>query len=328
MTKPIYFPHTYMSPPVAAAIRAVFPAVAGYLPAAGRMTPDMQELVESGFLEVAAPLANDEERMDRVLRELERWGRMQQGGAGLLAVWLSNRPGSDPLRADGTASQIAAAIRKGPADEPLSAEEALLRSAAFLQLAHQADFQSHQVHTELQRCEQAHAELFQAIAEGGPRPASASFGPPAVPPRPEGDLLLGQRVRAWSRLFLHRPYPGPVFVTASAQAAGRLAEEFPALRRIDWSALGQMTGADGASPTFGPAAGGLMSRLEMLASLPLPEVRGGEADGSQGPLIYALADLPPLRLFAHLAQSDAAPEAPAAAPIWRHTVVVDFSPKK
>lgn len=320
MTKPVYFPHTYLPPPAAAAIRAVFPAVAGYLPAAGRMTPDMQELVESGFLEIAAPLANDEDRLDRVLRELERWGRLQQGGAGLLALSMSNRPGADPLTADGTATQIAAAIRKGPAHEPLPAEEALLRSAVFLQLAHQADVHSHQVHAELQRCEQAHAELLRAIAAEGARPAPATPGPPL----PEGDLLLGQRVRAWSRLFLHRPFPGPVFVTVSAEAVGRLAEEFPALRRIDRSALGQMTG-EGTAP---PASAELMPRLERLASLPLPEARGGEDGGSGGPVVYALAELPPLRLFAHLAQSGAPPAAPPAASIWRHTVVVDLSLKK
>jgi len=96
------------------------------------------------------------------------------------------------------------------------------------------------------------------------------------------------------------------------------------MRRIEPTALGPMTGADGAPP----ASGELMRRLEMLASLPLPEARGGAAGGSGGPLIYALADLPPRKLFARLAQNAQPPEAPPAAPIWRHTVVVDLSLKK
>ncbi len=102
MTKPIYFPHTYMPPEAAAAIRSVFTAVAGYQPVAARLSSDMRQLAESGFLEIVSLAPEDEEPLHRVLQEFERWGRLQQGGAGLLSVFLSNRPGLDPLTVDGT----------------------------------------------------------------------------------------------------------------------------------------------------------------------------------------------------------------------------------
>ncbi len=155
MTKPVYFPHTYMSPAAAAAIRSVFPAVAGYEPVAGLRTPDMQALVESGFLEMVAAVPDDDGRLERALREFERWGRLQQGGAGLLSVFLSRQPGWDPLAADGTVTQIACEVRRRPSEAPPAAPETLRRTAVFLQLAHQADRQTFQVNTELQGCDRS-----------------------------------------------------------------------------------------------------------------------------------------------------------------------------
>jgi hypothetical protein len=323
MTKPVYFPHTYLSPETAAAIRSAFSSVVGYQPVAGRRPPDMQELVESGFLEIVAPAPDDEERLDRVIQELERWGRLQQGGAGLLAVFFSNRPDSDPLMADGTTAQIASEIRRPPSDALPAAQEALMRSAVFLQLAHQVDRQSYQVHAELKGCGHAYAELLDALAGEDARPPQAPVAPPAGPLLPERDSLLEHRLRAWSRLFLHRPAAGPVFVTACPDVAGLIAEQFPSLCRIGRSALDKTTHADAASAP--PDAGGLMARLEMLACLPLPDASVSDKSGNDDPLIYAVPDVSPLRLFARLAQSEEAPEADASAPKWRHTLVVDFS---
>ena len=323
MTKPIYFPHTYMSPAVAAAIRSAFTAVAGYQPVAARLSPDMRELAESGFLEIVSLAPEDEEPLHRVLQEFERWGRLQQGGAGLLSVFLSNRPGSDPLTVDGTAARIASEIRRQPGSgAPPPEPEPLLRSAAFLQLAHEADQQSCEVSAALQRCERVQAELFDALAGEDARPHLESVALPGGLRAAERDSLLGQRVRAWARLFLHRPYPGPVFVSASAEVVGLLAEKFPSLRRIHRSALEQTTCAGAVSEPS--AARDFLARLERVASRPLPDA-GASDEGDDAPSVYAVPDVSPLRLFAILAESGEAPEAAAAATAWRNTVFVELS---
>ena len=321
MVKPIYFPHTYMSPVAAAAIRSAFANVVGYQASAGRRTPGMQALAESGFLEVVVPAPVDEERLERVLQEFERWGQVQQGGAGPLAVFLCDRFGSDPLMVDGSAAQIASEVRRRPANAPPAMQEALMRGVVFLQLAHQADRQGHQVSAELQRCERAHAELFDALAGEDARPSPASH--PEGPRVPEEDLLLNHRIRAWARLFLQRPYASPVFVTVSRAVIGRLAEKFPSLRRIGRSALDRM--ACERAHSAPPAAADLMARLERLASLPLPEAASAAADGDPDPAVYVVPDVSPLGLFARLAESEGASEAVAAATSWRHTVVVELS---
>jgi hypothetical protein len=318
--RPVYFPHTYMSPAAAEAIRTAFATVAAYQPVAGRRTPDMQALAASGFLELLVPVPEDAEGLERSLEELDRWGRLQQGGAGLLSVFLSGRSDLDPLTADGSAGQIAAEVRRRPVDAQ-PAQEAVRRAAVFLQLAHQVDQQSTQVSAELERCEAAHADLLDALAGEDGRPARASASPPAAGSLPEEDLLLTARIRAWARLYLRRPCAGPVFVTVSPEVVRLLAEACPGLRRIERSALDRM--AAGPSAGGAPGSADFMAQLLLLAARPLPAALAADAGGSSGPAVYLVPDEPPRRLFARLAESPAAPAADDAAG-WRHTVIVQL----
>jgi hypothetical protein len=133
---------------------------------------------------------------------------------------------------------------------------------------------------------------------------------------PEEDRLLEHRLRSWARLFGRRPYGSPVFVTASSAVIGLLAEEHPVLRRVGRSALARAAGA-------GPApADDLMSRLEALASRPLPDPAPGDGDDCPDRAVYVMPDMPPARFFGHLAKGENPPEAAAAVPKWRHTVIV------
>jgi hypothetical protein len=173
----------------------------------------------------------------------------------------------------------------------------------------------------LQRCERVHAELLDALAGEDARLHLESVEPPGGLRAADRDSLLEQRVRAWARLFLHRPYPGPVFVTSRPEVVGLLIEKFPRLRRIHRSSLAQTACAPAVSEPS--VAGDFMARLEMLASRPLPDA-GATDDGDDAPSVYAVPDVSPLRLFAILAEGGAAAEAGAAAPAWRHTVVVEL----
>lgn len=315
IVKPILFPHTYISPATAAAIRSVFSAVVVYQPVPGRQTPDMQALAESGFLEIVAPGPENRDRLERILQELERWGSLQQGGAGPLSVFLASQPGFDPLATDGSPARIAAEIRGRPAGPP-SEQEAAVRAAVFLQLAHQADHQDHQLSAELQACESAHARVLHALTGKTARPASAAAGAAA----PQEERLLKQRLKAWARLFLQRPLEGPVFVTTSAEVIGLLAEKHPALRPVSRPALDRMAPEGPASES--PAGGNLMAQLAGLASRPLPAAAFTDDADSITPGVYVLPEMPPRALFAHLAESDNLSAAADGLPRWRNTVIV------
>jgi hypothetical protein len=140
---------------------------------------------------------------------------------------------------------------------------------------------------------------------------------------PEAELLLKHRVRAWARLFLQRPYAGPVFVTVSPEVIGLLAENYPSMHRIGRSELEQVPA--GRPVSAQPAAGAFMAQMLMLASQPLPAVTAGDDDGRIDPAAYVVPDLSPLQVFAHLAESDHLPESAGSEPSWRHTVIVELS---
>ena len=315
MIKPVYFPHTYVSPAAAAAIQHLFPVVVVYQPVPGRQTPDMQALAESGFLEIVAPGPENRDRLERILQELERWGSLQQGGAGLLSVFLASQPGFDPLATDGSPARIAAEIRGRPSGAPPE-QEAVLRAAVFLQLAHQADHQGCQLSAELQACESAHARVLHALTGKTARAASAAAGAAA----PQEEHLLKQRLKAWARLFLQRPLDGPVFVTTNAEVIGLLAEKHPALRPVSRPALDRMALEGPASES--PAGGNLMAQLLGLASRSLPAAAFADDSGGIAPGVYVLPEMPPRALFADLAEIDDLPAAADGLPQWRNTVIV------
>jgi hypothetical protein len=323
--KPVYFPHTYLSPATAAAVQACFASAVAYQPVAGRLPEDMRRLAQSGFLDIVAPPTDDDRHIDLLIRELEQWGRLHRGGAGLQAAALFGRGGWDPMSNEPAPAAIASEIKRRCAPPvPAAGSEGPLRLArVFLHLAQQADLQALHVQQDLERFEKGHAELVEALT--GERDHAAeglgwSEGHGADPP---GDRLARHRMVAWARLYLHHPYRTPVFITASAEAIELLAERYPDMRRIT------LPGEPRTAPAADP-----MARLEILASgraaaaEPLFEDPAAvhSEDRTYAAAIHLVPDRPPLRVFAELAAARGEGTAtPVAAEGWRHTVIVRLS---
>lgn len=321
--KPVYFPHTYLPPDGAARLEAIFQSVVAYQPLAGRLPEDMRRLMQGGFLEVLSPAADDDPQVEQLAREFEHWGRLHHGGAGLRAAALFDRFGLDSLSQGEAPAALVSEIKRRCAPTAASGpESALMLARVFLHLTQQADIDTHQLQADMERIEKGQAKLFEALTgetncSAGGWESSGAHGREA--PR---DRLLPQRIRAWARLFLHHPYPSPVFITASAEAIELLAQRHPAMRRILPADM---------HPT--PAAAGLMSGLEILASGP-PPVAASPLEKAQRILceevpaaaIYLLTGISPLRLFAGLAATAGGVSAtPGAADRWRHTLIVHLS---
>jgi hypothetical protein len=324
--KPVYFPNTYLSPAVAAAIQGYFASVVAYQPVGGRLPADMHRLAQRGFLDVVAPPPDHDQQLELLTREFEQWGRLHHGGAGLRSAALFDRSGSDPLSNYPAPAIIASEIKRRCAPTPASGQERpFMLARIFLHLAQQADLQAHQLKQDLERFEKSHAELFEALT-GETAPPAEGFGwAGGHAYEPSGNRLFKHRMDAWARLFLRHPYATPVFITASAEVIDLLAERHPAMRRIILSEVRQI-----------PPAADLMSRLEILASGRAPAAEplfeNGESVHPEDPagaaVIHLVPDLPPLRLFAGLAASGGGGfETPAAAESWRHTLIVRLYPE-
>jgi len=321
--KPVYFPYTYMAPFEADSLRALFPAMAIYQPAAGRMPEEMQALVENGFLEVVEPAAGDEVEFDRLIRDFHSWGRVHRDGSGLEAALLSGLSFWGPAGAGESTSEISSQIKRRLSPEtPARAGDAALAARVFLQLAQTAEVQRRQLADELARYDRARAQLFSALT-GEEDPAAVGFDPAQPSPQDDGaEDRLKPRMIAWARLFLSRPYPSPVFVTHSPALLRHLCETLPGCRRVGLCGLSQAAGRpadDIVSQLAGLAAGRL--------SLPVRPIDGAGVEsaerGIEEPWVHLWPEINPIDFFSRLLPAGTPGACLPPAPVeWRHTLVV------
>jgi len=327
--KPVYFPHTYLTPSAMAALRKLFDSVAVYQPAAGRVPEEMQAWVAGGFLEVVAPAPGDEDDFDRLIRDFQDWGRLHRFGAGFEAALLHGHSFWGPAGADGSTCEIASQLRRRVTPETAAGEaDVCLAARVFLQLAQTADRQRHQIAGDLARFEEARARLFAAL-KGEADPAASEFEPSKGPATEDDeDDRLALRTVAWARLFLNHPYPSPVFVTHSPDLVRHLAETVQGCLRVSREGLYRAAGrtffgppspADDILSHLSDLAAGAFSVQDLAVDDAEEELPGRAAEAA----FFVWPELPPFGFFNRLLPTSAPgiaqppPEGP-----WRHTVVV------
>jgi hypothetical protein len=332
--KPVYFPTTYVSPPAAAALRALFPSVVTCQPFAGREPPDMRALKESGFLEVLTPLAGDEQRLDDMLREFQQWARLHADGAGLQAAFWGHRLQTDPLTADGTSSLLVAQIksRLSPACEPTESDR-FMPARVFLHLAQEFDRQSYEIQRDLARHEKLSAQLLHSLTEENDPPAGGREHAPAFRPAGHEDHLWQSRLTAWARLFLCQPYPSHVFVSCSVAVVEHVIASVPRALRLLPEALGTFgrcpvaavdTSANDAMPRLAEFVASPLSLLEKQSVTVTPAAPG---EAGAGPDVFVLPEADPCQVFARF--SPGVPDRRKRRPDegrWRHTLLVRVPP--
>lgn len=328
--KPVYFPHTYLTPSVTDSLRKRFPCVAVYQPTAGRLPDEMRALAETGFVEVVAPAPGDEDDFDRLIRDFQDWGRTHQGGAGLESALLHGRPFGGAASADDCPSEIASQLRRRLSPETAAREvDAALTARVFLQLAQAADQQRHQLAVDLARFDEAQAQLFDALKGGSDRAASEFGLPQAFIRGDDGEDRLERRLVCWARLFLSVPYPSPVFVTHSPPLIRHLAETVQGRLRVTLEGLSRAAG----KTFFGqpPPADDIVSQLAALGAglLSLPDPAVDEAQGasaasrSEEACVHVWPEVPPISFFSRLLPAyDPGYGQPLSQAVWRHTIVV------
>ncbi|MCU0602384.1 MAG: hypothetical protein MUC33_06965 [Desulfobacterales bacterium] len=326
--KPVYFPHTYLAPAAADALRKLFASVAVYQPVAGRVPEEMQPLAADGFLEVVAPAPGDASDFDRLIRDFEEWGRLHRNGTGLEAALRHGHSFWGPAGADGSTFEIASQLRRRAT--PQSAADAGLAARVFLQLAQTADQQRHQIAGDLARFDEAHARLFAAL-KGEADPAASGLEPSKGPvAEDDGDDRLVLRTAAWARLFLDLPYPSPVFVTHSAGLIRHLAETVPGRLRVSREALCRAAGktlSSPPSPTDDVLAllSGLAAGAFPVEDLPSDETKQtSPGNPAEEACFHVWPELSPFGFFNRLlASGPGCGQPPPQAP-WRHTVLVQL----
>jgi hypothetical protein len=332
--KPIYFPTTYVSPSAAAAMRAFFPSVVTCQPFAGRLPPDMRTLQESGFLDVATPVAGGAQRLDDMVREFRQWGRLHAGGAGLHAAFWRQRLQADALAEEDSSSRLVSQIKRRLTPARGSTEpDRLMPARVFLHLAQEFDRQSCEIQQDLARHETLSAELLHTFTgEHAPSAGGRNQGP-ACGPAGHEDHLWESRLAAWARLFLCQPYPSPVFVTSSAAVVDHVIASVPRALRLLPAALVMLAHPPVAAghpsphdvmPQLSEFAASPLSLLEKQFGTDTPDASGARGAGLE---VFVLPEADPTHVFARFSSGvpDERPRRPDERP-WRHTVLVRVPP--
>lgn len=321
--KPVYFPYTYVSPALAEQWRPFFRSLAVYQPIPGRLPEEMRAMQSQGFLEVTAPPPGDEERLESVARQFLDWGALHRQGVGIRAAGSapSGGGGASPAFDEETCARIVAEVKRG--SQPSDASpgfDPLVPARLFLHLAQEFDRQSRELQSELDGLARRTAELFDTL-KGRAAPLEGASGfRRAETPHAHADYLIENRLSAWSRLYLNRPYPSAVFLTHHAAVVAQVLEKMPAARRV--------LPGEGGLPALeafcagGPPSGDLMAELQSLAAAPV--TAAAAADGGCGPrAVYVWPGVAPQQLWAGCRLAPAAGERPSAAgPNCRNTLLV------
>jgi hypothetical protein len=268
--KALYFPYTYVSEETAAALGRWFPAVVGYQPGGDGPPAEMRDLAAGGRWEFVVPGPEDGDDPAQAVKELRRWGEMHRDGTGALSAFFQQTPGAGGRDEAESETRIAAEIRRrlSPGRGPDPGAE-LFAARLFLHLAQEFDRHNRGLQGDLERHNALAEELHRAVSgkrRSGKDPGSGLrqvIGPGAFDTR----ALAARRLRAWSRLYLRRPFAGPLLVTPGPEVPDALREALPEVSFL----------SAGLDRLFGQACSGKerAALLEQLARAPAGALSDG-----------------------------------------------------
>jgi len=144
--KPLYFPYTYITEPVAEAVAACFGQFTVYRPLADRLPPSMQMGVDKDIIEIRVPLQDDGDALKAAAESYWQWARLHTGSPGTLRTSLKTLTSAGAGLDTPRPSRIAADVKERIGDSASEkTADPVLSSRIFLYFAQLFDQQSRQV---------------------------------------------------------------------------------------------------------------------------------------------------------------------------------------
>lgn len=218
--KPVYFPFTYISAPLAETLGAFFGPTVAYLPAPEAFFPSNMRHPAAGLIESRIPCVEEGERLVQACREFRAWGTQHFGeGASLKKIF------SEGFYTQDLTAQIRSDILKQGKPAAVSSDS-LFAARLFLMMAHELDARQEELDRELFLSAAAERALY-ATMNGLEIPPET--GVEAMKTADPGAVMADARLSAWFRLFcLDMPQPC-FFVTTSPAVVEQMQEHFPGL---------------------------------------------------------------------------------------------------
>jgi hypothetical protein len=231
--KPIYFPFTYVSDPVAEALAACFGQFIIYRPAGESLSDRMQSLLSRGVMDVRVPVTENENELKAALNNYRTWADLHRGGAREKITALKAQMESMPFFSDFSSSKIAGDIKEKSHGQPNSRiPDPALAARIFLYFAQEFDRQNHELALDLQRCGEQEADLIRQLKMEDEPVAGEFHIAPLQSSDSFADYMISDRLEAWTRIFCRDPEAPGLFVTHSPAILEYLLERASTAARV------------------------------------------------------------------------------------------------
>lgn len=226
---PVYFPMTYLSVDVEAALAACFRQTAVCRSSNRELPETMQAAVFAGRLVVYTPVKAESTRLLELVDAYHAWAQENRGVD--LSVFKGNES-RIPFYEDTAISKIRQDIREmGSESEKAQVSDPVFTARLFLEMAQDLDRQNDALERTLEGVREKENSMFANLlgdADGHP-----GIEAPAMPGGngDPGAYMTGTRVQAWWRLFHKGAAPGNLLVTNSRAVIEYLVERCPGLQK-------------------------------------------------------------------------------------------------
>ena len=231
--KPISFPSTYISNPIARALIACFGPFIVYQPLAGIIPDEMCPWVDKGFLDVRVPLSENQTDLETIIKDYVGWAELHFDGSNLKSPLLQTWKDTIPYFSASSPSQVVADIKKQAHGKPApSAPEPILAARLFLYFAQEFDRQNREVARDLKQHRQQEVELIRQLKMEDDSLA-AEFQKEAVQaPDDFADYMVLDRLEAWTRIMLKDADISGLFITHIPAVFQELLDKTPTAEKL------------------------------------------------------------------------------------------------
>jgi len=246
---PIYFPYTYISNPVMAALQHCFGRTIVYLPSELMIPENMAQWSDGGLLDLRVPVKNEEDRLSEVLKNYQQWAALHDNRQGIDFSYLKAHGHDLPFFDENATSHIRAEIKGKLQGEQANSNrldgltENLLSSRIFLSIAQELDLQTDSLNADLKRFDAMERDLLQNL-KGEDESSGEVFSlKRAVKPGGQEDYMMRERLHAWIQLmqadddqFGHEA--SGLLVTSNHAVLEQVIEHVPVAEKIfEWEAI-------------------------------------------------------------------------------------------
>ena len=231
--KPIYFPYTYISDPVAEAVAACFGQFIVYRPQSDKLPQTMQAWVDRSVIDIRVPVPDDETDLESAAGNYLDWANLHTEKSGIDTAFLKTLKASAPFLDYSLSSQIVADAKGRINGRPTEkTSDPVSAAKIFLYFAQEFDRQNQELDRELDEYKQKEQDLIRNLKMEEDSFASGFNKEYSQMPDATGDYLISDRLQAWTRIFLSDTAAGGLLVTHSRAVLEQLLGSTPTAEKI------------------------------------------------------------------------------------------------